>query len=221
MQNPPIRILLADDHQLFMDGLHSLLDELPGYVVVAKVADGAEVFSILARASVDCVLLDIQMPKMNGIEVTKLIKRDFPHVRILAVTMDSNYETVKAVLRAGADGYLVKNLGKIELAKALETVSQGQIYVSPELATVVLYGIAKRKAPIFSHQESLTKREKDVLFLIIDGLTNDQIGNKLFLSPLTVKTHRANMLSKFNCPNTAALVKYALENKLLDTPFNC
>lgn len=124
----------------------------------------------------------------------------------------------KGYLRAGADGYMVKNTGKAELVKALDTINRGHIYVSPELTPVLLHGLANRKPPVVSKAESLTHRERDVLALIVEGLTNEQIGTKLFLSPLTVKTHRANMLSKLNCTNTAALVRYAIDNKLLDPP---
>ena len=136
-------------------------------------------------------------------------------MRVLAVSMVSDYETIRAMLRAGADGYLVKNTGKAELVKAIETISQGQIYVSPELAPVLFHGVANRKLPATVPGESLTQREREVLTLIIAGMTNEQIGQTLFLSSLTIKTHRSNMLSKSNCSNTAALVKYALDNKLI------
>lgn len=222
---PTTRILLADDHQLFLDGLRSLLDRIESCEVVGEAQNGEEVLTVLAQTPADCVLLDVEMPKLNGIETTKRIKKQFPTVRVLAVSMASDYDTVRAMLRAGADGYLVKNTGKAELMKALETINQGQIYVSPELTPVLFHGLANRKLPASPYgsgrpTEPLTQRERDVLTLIIEGLTNDQIGKRLFLSPLTIKTHRANMLSKLNCSNTASLVKYALEHKLLDGPAN-
>lgn len=221
----PTRILLADDHQLFIDGLRSLLDRIEGCEVVGEARNGLEVLAALAQIPVDCVLLDVGMPELNGIETTKRIKKQFPTVRVLALSMANDYDTVRAMLRAGADGYMVKNTGKAELVEALDTISQGQIYVSPELAPVLFHGLANRKpptAPQGSNQltEPLTQRERDVLTLIVEGLTNDQIAKRLFLSPLTVKTHRANMLSKLNCNNTASLVKYAIEHKLLDGPAN-
>ncbi|WP_080055300.1 response regulator [Spirosoma aerolatum] len=212
----PTRILIADDHQLFLDGLHSLLDRIDGCEVIGEAGTGEEVLVILAQTPVDCVLLDVQMPALNGIETTKRIKKQFPGVRILAVSMDNDYGTVRAMLRAGADGYLIKNVGKAELVKALEAVGHGEIYVSPELTPVLFHGLANRKPPTLSYVETLTQRERDVLKLIVDGLTNEQIAKKLFLSPLTVKTHRSNMLSKLNCTNTAALVKYAVDNNLLN-----
>lgn len=210
------RILLADDHQLFLDGLRSLLDRIDTCIVVGEAQNGVEVLSVLERTPADLVLMDVEMPELNGIETTKRIKKQFPAVRVLAVSMTSEYETVRAMLRAGADGYMVKNTGKAELVKALDTIERGQIYVSPDLTTVLFHGLANRKPPTALHTEPLTRRERDVLALIIDGLTNEQIGKKLFLSPLTVKTHRANMLSKLNCTNTAALVKHALDKRLLE-----
>ncbi len=214
----PTRILLADDHQLFIDGLRSLLDRIDSCAVVGEASNGEEVLTVLAQTPADCVLLDVEMPQLNGIETTKRIKKQFPGVRVLAVSMASDYDTVRAMLRAGADGYMVKNTGKAELVNALDTINRGQIYVSPELTPVLFHGLANRKLPATLHGESLTQRERDVLGLIIEGLTNEQIAQKLFLSPLTVKTHRANMLSKLNCTNTAALVKYAIEHKLLERP---
>lgn len=219
----PTRVLLADDHQLFLDGLRSLLDRIEGCEVVGEARNGLEVLAALAQTPVDCVLLDVGMPELNGIETTKRIKKQFPTVRVLALSMANDYDTVRAMLRAGADGYMVKNTGKAELVKALDTVSRGQIYVSSELAAVLFHGLANRKSPTAPQggnqlTEPLTQRERDVLALIVNGLTNEQIAKRLFLSPLTVKTHRANMLSKLNCSNTAALVKYALEHKLLDGP---
>lgn len=212
----PTRILIADDHQLFIDGLRSLLDRIDSCEVVGEACNGFEVLSALAQTPVDCVLLDVEMPQLDGIETTKRIKKLFPQVRVLAVSMKGDYDTVRAMLRAGADGYMVKNTGKAELLKALDTIHQGQIYVSPDLTSVLFHGVANRKPPSTPYRESLTHREHDVLTLIVEGLTNEQIGKKLFLSPLTIKTHRSNMLSKFNCANTAALVKYAIDNKLLN-----
>lgn len=219
----PTRILIADDHQLFLDGLRSLLDKIDGCVVVGEARTGLDVLDALAQTPTDCVLLDVQMPDLNGIETTKRIKKQFPAVRVLAVSMAGDYDTVRAMLRAGADGYLVKNTGKAELVNALDSVGRGQIYVSPELAPVVFNGVANRRpagrsghspAPV----EPLTQRERDVLTLIVDGLTNEQIAQRLFLSPLTIKTHRTNLLGKLQCTNTAALVRYALEHKLLAGP---
>jgi DNA-binding NarL/FixJ family response regulator len=209
-----MRILLADDHQLFLDGLRSLFESIDTCEVVGEARNGLEVLLQLGETPVDCVLLDINMAKLNGIETTRIIKRDYPAVKVLAVSMASDFKTVREMLRAGADGYLQKSTSKAELMKALSVIGQGQIYVSPELAPVLYNGLANRRQPATT--ETLTLRERDVLQLIMQGLTNDQIGERLFLSPLTIKTHRANMLSKFGVSNTAALVKYATDNRLLD-----
>ncbi len=213
----PLRILLADDHQLFLDGLRSLLERIDSCTVVGEARNGTDVLTTLANTPVDCVLMDVEMPGLNGIDTTRRIKKQYPSVRVLAISMTSDYNTVRTMLRAGADGYLVKNTGKADLMRALDTICQGQIYVSPELTPVLFHGLAQRKLPSYTPAESLTHRERDVLALIVDGLTNEQIGRKLFLSPLTIKTHRTNILGKLNCHNTAALVKYTLDNRLLDS----
>lgn len=209
---PPTRILLADDHQLFLDGLRSLLDRMDGYAVVGEARTGQEVLTQITQIPVDCVLLDIQMPGLNGIEITRLLKKQMPAVRVLAVSMAGDYDTVRAMLRAGADGYLLKNTGKAELTTALETIGRGQIYLSPELTRVVLHGVANRPPPAPTPvAETLTRREREVLTLVGQGLTNEQIGQQLFLSPLTIKTHRANLMAKLGINSMAGLIHYALQ----------
>jgi len=212
----PHRLLLADDHQLFLDGLRLLVGGMEGWEVVGEARTGREVLNALAQQPVDVVLLDVEMPELNGIETTRQLKKSHPAVKVLAVSMAGDFNTVRQMLRAGADGYLVKNTGKNELRQALEVVAQGQIYLSPELAPVLLHGVAERPLPHAMPVEPLTKREREIVALIVEGLTNEQIARQLFLSPLTVNTHRKNMLSKLGCPNTAALVRYVIERRLLE-----
>ena len=169
--------------------------------------NGKQVIELCQSQKVDLILMDLEMPEMGGIEATEIIKRDFPNIKIVAVTMLHDYNTIKRALRSGMDGYVVKNLGISELQKAIETVMNDHIYMSPEITTILALGVAGRK-PNQAYVPDLTKREKEVIKLIIDGLTNDTIAEKLFLSPLTVSTHRKNVLSKLNLKNTAMLVKY-------------
>jgi DNA-binding NarL/FixJ family response regulator len=150
---------------------------------------------------------NLEMPEMGGIEATEIIKHDYPFTKVIAVTMLNDYTTIKKALRSGMDGYVVKNLGIAELQKAIETVMKGQIYLSPEISNTLALGVAGRK-PNQAYIPTLTRREKEVIELIINGLTNEAIAEKLFLSPLTVSTHRKNVLSKLNLKNTAMLVKY-------------
>ncbi|WP_266364479.1 response regulator [Tellurirhabdus rosea] len=211
----PRTLLLADDHQLFLDGLRILLDCLDGWQVVGEAHDGLEVLEFVDRQPVDCILMDVQMPKMGGLDTTRQLKKGTTSPKIIAVSMMGDYSTIRQMLQAGADGYLVKNTGIAELRYALEMVMQGNIYLSPQLTAILYEGVAGRRNTSASLIEPLTQREKEVTALIIDGLTNEQIAERLFLSPLTINTHRKNILNKLGCRNTATLVKYVLENNLL------
>jgi DNA-binding NarL/FixJ family response regulator len=202
-----MNLLIADDHTLFIEGLSMLVSRIEDVHIVGDAKNGKQVIEQCQKQKIDLILMDLEMPQMGGIEATEIIKREFPNIKIIAVTMLNDYNTIKKALRSGMDGYVVKNLGITELQKAIETVMNGQIYMSPEITTILALGVAGRK-PNQAYVPDLTKREKEVIKLIIDGLTNDLIAEKLFLSPLTVSTHRKNVLSKLNLKNTAMLVKY-------------
>ena len=202
-----MNILIADDHTLFIEGLTMLVSRIENMHIVGDAKNGKEVIEQCQRHKIDLILMDLEMPQMGGIEATEIIKRDFSNIKVIAVTMLNDYNTIKKALRSGMDGYVVKNLGIAELQNAIETVMNGQIYMSPEITTILALGVAGRK-PNQAYVPDLTKREKEVIKLIIDGLTNELIAEKLFLSPLTVSTHRKNVLSKLNLKNTAMLVKY-------------
>jgi DNA-binding NarL/FixJ family response regulator len=202
-----MNLLIADDHTLFIEGLSMLVSRIEDVHIVGDAKNGKEVIEHCQNQKIDLILMDLEMPQMGGIEATEIIKRDFPNIKIVAVTMLNDYNTIKKALRSGMDGYVVKNLGISELQNAIETVMNGHIYMSPEITTILALGVAGRK-PNQAYVPDLTKREKEVIKLIIDGLTNDTIAEKLFLSPLTVSTHRKNVLSKLNLKNTAMLVKY-------------
>ena len=202
-----MNLLIADDHTLFIEGLTMLVSRIENINIVGVAKNGKEVIEQCQIHKIDLILMDLEMPQMGGIEATEIIKRDFPNIKIIAVTMLNDYNTIKKALRSGMDGYVVKNLGIAELQNAIETVMNGQIYMSPEITTILALGVVGRK-PNQAYVPDLTKREKEVIKLIIDGLTNDSIAEKLFLSPLTVSTHRKNVLSKLNLKNTAMLVKY-------------
>ena len=202
-----MNLLIADDHTLFIEGLSMLVSRIEDVHIVGDAKNGKEVIEHCQNQKIDLILMDLEMPQMGGIEATEIIKREFPNIKIIAVTMLNDYNTIKKALRSGMDGYVVKNLGITELQNAIETVMNGQIYMSPEITTILALGVAGRK-PNQAYVPDLTKREKEVIKLIIEGLTNDLIAEKLFLSPLTVSTHRKNVLSKLNLKNTAMLVKY-------------
>lgn len=206
-----MNLLIADDHQLFLEGLNMLVSRIEEIQLVKLAQNGRQVLDICNEQSIDLILMDLEMPQLGGIEATGIIKRDFPNIKIIAVTMLNDYNTIKKVLRSGMDGYVVKNLGMAELQKAIDTVMSGQIYLSPEISNILALGVAGRK-PNHAYVPDLTRREKEVIKLIIEGLTNELIAEKLFLSPSTVSTHRKNVLSKLNLKNTAMLVKYCGDN---------
>lgn len=202
-----MNILIADDHQLFIEGLCMLVSKIDEIQIIGQAKNGKQAIEICQNQKVDLILMDLEMPEMGGIEATVIIKHDFPSIKIIAVTMLNEYNTIKKALRGGMDGYVVKNLGIAELQKAIETVMNGQIYMSPEITNILALGVAGRKSNQ-AYVPDLTRREKEIIKLIIEGLTNEMIAEKLFLSPLTVGTHRKNVLSKLNLKNTAMLVKY-------------
>jgi len=202
-----MNLLIADDHTLFIEGLSMLVSRIEGVHIVGDAKNGKEVLEQCQNHKIDLILMDLEMPQMGGIEATEIIKSEFHDIKVIAVTMLNDYNTIKKALRSGMDGYVVKNLGIAELQNAIETVMKGQIYMSPEITTILALGVAGRK-PNQAYVPDLTKREKEVIKLIIDGLTNELIAERLFLSPLTVSTHRKNVLSKLNLKNTAMLVKY-------------
>ncbi|MFN3849380.1 MAG: response regulator [Spirosomataceae bacterium] len=202
-----MNILIADDHQLFIEGLRMLVSRIEDIHIIGQAKDGRAVVEVCKNNKVDLILMDLEMPEMGGIEATEHIKQDYPYIKVVAVTMLNDYGTIKKALRSGIDGYVIKNLGFAELQKAIETVMNGQIYLSPEISNILALGVAGRKASQMYVPE-LTRREKEIIGLIVSGLTNESIAEKLFLSPLTVSTHRKNVLSKLNLKNTAMLVKY-------------
>ena len=164
---------------------------------------------------VDCVIMDINMPVLNGLEATKLIKQEKPYVKVIVVSMLSDASVVSKMLKAGADAFINKDTGKTELLKALTKVMQGEKYINPEISNNLFAHLTDRNVGTTEGEKQLTAREVEIIRYIADGLTNHEIADKLFLSVVTVDTHRKNMLAKLHLKNTASLVKYAADHKLL------
>jgi DNA-binding NarL/FixJ family response regulator len=212
-----IRIIIADDHQMFIDGLKSLLKPQKNFCVVGEAANGQQLLDLLQTTTTDIILMDVNMQVMDGIEATKQVKLNYPQIKILMLTMFSTRDYIEKVLRAGAHGYILKNTGKEELTQAIQTVMQGESYFSKEVTARIMEGLQKKKAaendPMMVE---LTEREKDVLKLIVQECTTQEIADKLFISFHTVETHRKNLISKLNVKNIAGLVKFAILNGLAD-----
>lgn len=212
--NTPVNILIADDHQLITDGLFLIMknEKFIGEIHIAK--NGKEAAEKASAEKIDCVIMDINMPELNGLEATNLIKKEKPQIKIIVVSMLCEPSVVSKMLKAGADAFINKDTGKVELFKAIEKVMQGEKYISPEISNNLFSHLNSRNVTS-ADKKHLTPREIEVVGYIAGGLTNHEIAAMLFLSTVTVDTHRKNILAKLQLKNTAALVKYAVENKLL------
>lgn len=216
-----IKILIADDHPMIRHGIKSLLIDEPGMGQIDEATNGMEVLAKLKKGKYDLVIMDIKMPEMNGIEATREIKRLHPNVKVLAISMFDEHSYIIKILRAGAKGYILKNTGKDELLSAIKAVMKGESYFSQEVSGVMMNQLVSGRSPSLLDDEveapiiTLTNREKQIIKLIAEELTNVEIGKRLGISPRTVDTHRRNLLQKLDVKNTAGLVRYAITRDLL------
>ena len=210
-----IKIIIADDHQMFIDGIKSLLVNEKGIKLVGEALNGKEVLLLLDKEKADIVLLDVNMPEMDGIEATKQIRQRYPLVKILMLTMYNNQEFVFGLMNAGASGYILKNTGKAELLEAIKSVNEGKTFYSKEVTETILQNFTKKPEEQRVEAAHLTEREKDVLKLIAQEYNTQEIAAKLFISTNTVETHRKNLLSKLQAKNIAGLVKFAIQTGLV------
>ena len=211
----PINLLIADDHQLFIDGLFKILENEKIIEEIFSVNNGKEVLDTISLQTIDCIIMDINMPVMNGLETTKQVKATNPDIKIIVVSMQCDVAIVSKMLKAGADGFINKDTGKEELLTAINKVMANEKYISPAISHNLFSFFSEKKQISSENEKHLTTRELEIIKLIADGLTNQEIAAKLFLSTMTVDTHRKNMIAKLQLKNTASLVKYAFEHKLL------
>ena len=211
----PINLLIVDDHQLITDGVSKILEAEKTIGEIHTAKNGKEAVETALANNIDCVIMDINMPVLNGLEATKLIKKEKPFIKIIVVSMLCDAPVVSKMLKAGADGFINKDTGKEELLKAIAKVMSGEKYISREISENLFMHLTDRNVNTPDSDKHLTPREIEIVRYIADGLTNIEIAAKLFLSPSTVDTHRKNVLAKLQLRNTAALVKYAAEHKLL------
>lgn len=207
-----IKVALADDHSLFREGLKSILSRLEGIEIVIEAANGKELLTAMADVIPDVVLLDLEMPEMDGMEACKGIRKSYPDVKVLILTMHEEERMTAYLMEMGANGYLLKNTKKDMLLEAIQTVHETGMYSTDRVTNALLKSLKQRskKAPGLSTLQ-LTRREQEVLELIAEELTNTEIGEKLFISEKTVDGHRMNLLSKFGVRNTAGLIMKAVK----------
>jgi len=205
-----IKVLIADDHQIVIDGIRSLLKSNDQIHIVGEALDGQEVLDILKQKTVDIAILDINMPIINGVEATKIIKEKYIETKVLFLTMHDTQELVYQANEIGADGYILKNKGKEELETAITKLAQGGEYFGEEANKAIRLRLKKKKNT--TDEIRLTKREIDVLKLIADGATTPLIADKLFIAHSTVETHRRNLIEKTQVKNSKGLVRFAIEN---------
>lgn len=214
-----IKLALADDQALFRRGMAMLLRDMPDVQVVFECSNGEELLTGLKGNAIDIVLLDLEMPVMDGMETMKRIRADHPSVKVIVLSMHHEEKFIVHLMELGANGYVVKTAEPDEIENAVRSVASSGYHFSEMVSRVMLHGLVKKEKlkPTFSDVEPLTERELEVLRLICQELTTTEIAGKLFLSPRTVEGHRNNILLKIGARNTAGIVVYAM-SKGLYTP---
>jgi len=211
------RIVIAEDHTILREGLRALISSQEDLEVVGEAGDGREAVRQVEGLTPDLILMDLSMPKMNGVEAIREIRKRIPQTRILALTVHKTEEFILEVLQAGADGYIPKDASSNELMMAIRSVLVGERYLCPSVSRVVIEGyLESRRTPESSTPwETLTKREREILKLIAEGHKNKEIADYLCISVKTVEKHRANLMKKLDLHSAAALTAYAMERGLV------
>jgi len=211
-----IGIVLADDHHVVREGLRVLLQLEPDFSIVGEAADGLETVHLVERLKPDVLVVDMVMPSLNGVEVTRQISQKFLKARVIILSMYADESYVLEALRNGAFGYVLKSSQGVHLVQAVREVAAGRRYLSPPLSDDAIRAYAqKAKGTSLDIYETLTTRERQVLHLAAEGHTNSEIASRLFISPRTVEIHRANLMRKLGLRNYTDLVRYALERGIL------
>jgi DNA-binding NarL/FixJ family response regulator len=209
-----VKIIIVDDHEIFRNGLKMVLGKLNYIDIVGEAANGQEFLDLIRTKAVDVVLMDIEMPVMNGIDATKQAVKEHPDMKIIALTMFNDDDYIQSMMDAGVRGFLIKNVGKETLGKAIQTVYKGGTFYSEELFnffTKKFTSAQKEETP----ETTFTSREKEILQLLAEGLNNKEIADVLYISERTVVGHKSNLLAKTGCKNAIGLLAYAIKNKLV------
>jgi DNA-binding NarL/FixJ family response regulator len=212
-----VKILIVDDHTIVRQGLRALLEAQTGFQVVGEAENGRDAVKKAQELTPDVVIMDVAMPILNGLEATRQIKRLLPDTKVLALTMYNDEEYVFQILKSGASGYLIKETAANELITAIQSVNSGTPFFSPLISRKIMESYLKEDEEKKTRGESdkLTNREKEVLQLITEGHTNNEIANLMNISVKTVETHRAHIMSKLDIHDVAGLIKYAIKKGLV------
>ena len=216
-KNSKIRVLLADDHPVVRKGILFTLSSLKHLEILGEATDGQEAVAKVKELSPDLVLMDIEMPRMSGLEATKLIRKDFPKTRVLILSVHTSKQNVLRIIQSGAQGYVLKDAPMAELINAIESVHRGEPFFSPNVSQIVLNqylsesGAEERQ----SSSKRLSAREQEVLAMIAEGQSNKDMANKLGVGVRTIETHRERVMAKLGIHNIAGLTKYAIANGIV------
>lgn len=209
-----IKVLIADDHQLFREGLVNLINGAEDIEVIAEAENGRQAIDMTKNLNPDVIIMDIGMPELNGIEATRILKKKYPDIKIIALSMHSDKHYIKGMLEVGASGYLLKNSTYNQVVEAVKTVFRGKKYLSSSITEVLIDNyLGKDEQAIM--EAGLTQRESEILKMIAEGISTRDIAKKLFVSVKTIGTHKQNILEKLNLKTTTDLVKYAIKHKII------
>ncbi len=204
-----IKLILADDHKLFREGVRSILESSEDFKIIDEVANGRALISSLREKETDVIILDISMPGLSGIEATRLIRKEYPCLKILILSMHSEESFIRSAIEAGASGYLPKEIDHNELIEAIHIIHEGGNYYSKDISNKLINSYLNKE------KQNLTPREKEIVALVCDGLTNKEIADRLSISVRTVDCHKNNILQKLGLRSSVDLVKYAIKNQLI------
>ncbi len=214
--NKTNKILIVDDHEMVRAGLRTLLSDLSDFKVIGESSNGIQALDFIESNLVDVVLMDINMPEMDGIACMKQISKLYPNVKVLALTMHVEEQHIKNMMRSGASGYILKNSSIGIIEAALNSIMDGKHYYSQEVTSVIMDDLANVNKTDLKDEILITQRELDVLILIVQEKTNHEIAEELFISVRTVDAHRRNLLEKTGAKNSVGLTKYAYKHNLME-----
>lgn len=213
-----VKILLAEDHTMVRAGIRLVISELDGFEVIGEADDGQQALELALKLKPDIVVMDIAMPRLNGLDAAERILRDCPGVKIAILSMYSTEQYVKRALQVGVSAYLLKKSAVAELELAFKAMLRGERYLSPPVADLVVNELLSPKPESTTSVESLTTREREIMQMIAEGYANQDIADHLSLSVHTVRTHRGNLMQKLNLHNQADIVRYAIQTGLIQPP---